>query len=520
MVSCLILFLMLLAACFAKFATNYFTMIKHFLYFVLIVFSLQIKAQTKINVVGNTDGNVSSLQINCFPNYIEELEFTENAKLNGTAFKVEINTHLPQCVKLNADSGSYYLLAISDKDDNAEIRKGQGEISILNEVNFYTKNNKIVGVGGGKNAIQQSFYNQFRQEFTENYDTLILKSKGKTIDAFEEELFLIKKNKLKWLEKAKQENPFVNYIATLIKKEINYAYYASLLGYAANECVLKNAAVSKSLPSAFNDEIKQIELNADEMLYATWYKKFLLNYIAYYGSEALGFKNANNFTNQVREEFKLVETSLKGNSKQYVLAKLILNSCDKIDADLSKNMINKLKEIDKDGKVIKYVQQQCTAAITKISNEKKTEKASNEVSTKYPILLNQDGKEVRLEQFKGKVVYIDFWASWCGPCRQQFPFSKKLHESLSKKQLEKIVFLYISIDDNEENWKKAIDQNQLQGIQGISKGGWSSEVCKFFNISSIPRYMILDKTGNIVEENAKRPADETLRDDLLKLMAD
>ena len=80
--------------------------------------------------------------------------------------------------------------------------------------------------------------------------------------------------------------------------------------------------------------------------------------------------------------------------------------------------------------------------------------------------------------------------------------------------------MFISIDDNEENWKKAIEQNQLQGIQGISKGGWSSEVCKFFNISSIPRYMILDKTGKIVDENAKRPADESLREDLLKLMAE
>ncbi|HRG58570.1 MAG TPA: TlpA disulfide reductase family protein [Bacteroidia bacterium] len=495
-------------------------MIKKNLLLLLTAVSFQLTAQTKINVVGNTDGNVSNIQISCFPNYIEEIEFVEKAKLNGTAFKVEINTHLPQCVQLNADSGIYFLLTISDKDDLAEIRKGQGEISILNEVNFYTKNNKILGVGGGKNAIQQSFYNQFKQEFTDKYDSLILKSKGKTIDAFEEELFLIKKNKLKWLEKAKQENPFVNYIATLIKKEINYAYYACLLGYAAHDCTLKNVSISKSLPSTFNDEIKQIELNADEMMYTSWYKKFLLNYIAYYGSEALTFKNPNNFTNIVREEFKLIETLLKGNCKQYVLAKCLLRSCDKIDADLSKNMMNKLKEIDKEGKVFKYVQQQCAGAIAQITSEKKIEKTSNEKSTKYPILLNQDGKEVYLEQFKGKVVYIDFWASWCGPCRQQFPFSKKLHESLSKKQLEKIAFLYISIDDNEENWKKAIEQNQLQGIQGISKGGWSSEVCKFFNISSIPRYMILDKTGKIVDENAKRPADESLREDLLKLMAE
>jgi thiol-disulfide isomerase/thioredoxin len=117
-------------------------------------------------------------------------------------------------------------------------------------------------------------------------------------------------------------------------------------------------------------------------------------------------------------------------------------------------------------------------------------------------------------------VYIDFWASWCGPCRQQFPFSKKLHDSMTKKELDKIVFLYISIDDNEATWKKAIEQNNLQGVNAISRGGWSSEVCKFFNITSIPRYMILNKNGKVVEQDAKRPADESLKDDLLKLMAE
>jgi hypothetical protein len=91
---------------------------------------------------------------------------------------------------------------------------------------------------------------------------------------------------------------------------------------------------------------------------------------------------------------------------------------------------------------------------------------------------------------------------------------------MSKKELDKIVFLYISIDDNEATWKKAVEQNALQGINVISRGGWSSEVCKYFKISSIPRYMILNKDGKVVEENAKRPADETLRDDLLKLMAE
>jgi thiol-disulfide isomerase/thioredoxin len=284
--------------------------------------------------------------------------------------------------------------------------------------------------------------------------------------------------------------------------------------------MLKKTSFCKTLPSTISDEIKQLELNAEELIYCDWYRKFIQNYLAYFGSEALAFSAKSTFTAQVREENKLIEAQLKGYCKQYSLSKLILLTCDKIDIELSKVLLNSLKEIDKNGSSYKFVQKQCGNAMALKAKEEKPEKPESKVTSNYPVLLSADGKEVYLEQFKGKVVYIDFWASWCGPCRQQFPFSKKLHESLTKKQLEKIVFLYISIDDNEENWKKAIDQNALQGINGLSKGGWSSEVCKFFNITSIPRYMILNKQGKVVEQDAKRPADETLKEDLLKLMAE
>lgn len=495
-------------------------MLKQLIIAILILVNIQAFAQTKLNVSGNTDGRSASVTVEYFPYFVEELIVKEVPVLNVTAFKSEFNAHLPQCISVKADSVTYFLLVIKEQDDEPSLRKGQTTLTLNNEVNFYTKNGKIEGVGGGKNAIQQSFYNQFRQTFTDCYDTLINQSKSKTIDAFEDELFTIKKKKLSWLEKAKQENPFANYIATLIKKEINYAYYASLLGYAANDCMHKKIAFCRALPSTISEEIKLLDLNAEDMMYSEWYRLFLQNYVTYYGSEALGFKSPGDFTNQVREEYKLIETKLKGNSKSYLLAKLLINSCSKIDAELGKQMLANLKELDKETKVYKYVQQHCGSALAAKAAEKKSEKTITKESSAYPVLLNAEGKEVYIDQFKGKVVYIDFWASWCGPCRGQFPFSKKLHASMSKKELEKIVFLYISIDDNEEHWKKAIEQNALEGIHGLSKGGWSSEVCKFFNISSIPRYMILNKSGKIVEQEAKRPSDESLREDLLKLMAE
>jgi thiol-disulfide isomerase/thioredoxin len=133
-------------------------------------------------------------------------------------------------------------------------------------------------------------------------------------------------------------------------------------------------------------------------------------------------------------------------------------------------------------------------------------------------LMGSNGKEISLADFRGKVVYVDFWASWCGPCRQQFPYSKSLHEQLSEKQNKEVVFLYISIDNTEEIWKKALEELKLEGVNAISPGGWTSFVAKYYQISSIPRYLLIDKKGNVVDPNAKRPSEEGTLQDILNLI--
>ncbi len=120
-----------------------------------------------------------------------------------------------------------------------------------------------------------------------------------------------------------------------------------------------------------------------------------------------------------------------------------------------------------------------------------------------------------LQANKGKVVYVDIWASWCGPCRQQMPFSHELQEKLKD---ENVVFLYISADDNEKAWQRSAEQFGLTGANSflLANGRYNPLVSEW-EIQSIPRYVIFDKEGKIAYKDAPRPSEKQTYSILKKL---
>ncbi len=106
-----------------------------------------------------------------------------------------------------------------------------------------------------------------------------------------------------------------------------------------------------------------------------------------------------------------------------------------------------------------------------------------------------DGQPVSLSQFKGQVVLLDFWASWCGPCITDLPALRKIKE---KTAAQPVVFLNLSLDGDEAAWRKAIDQHQIKGVH-LRSAGWGSEVAKAYQVSALPSYYLVDSQGLIVE---------------------
>lgn len=122
---------------------------------------------------------------------------------------------------------------------------------------------------------------------------------------------------------------------------------------------------------------------------------------------------------------------------------------------------------------------------------------------------NTEGKLVKLEDFKGKYIYVDVWATWCGPCRAEIPHLKKTEEAYHGKNIE---FVSISVDvmKDKEKWKKFVAEKQLGGVQVLADKDWKSDFVTGYKINGIPRFILIGPEGKIVNADAPRPSSPEL----------
>lgn len=118
-------------------------------------------------------------------------------------------------------------------------------------------------------------------------------------------------------------------------------------------------------------------------------------------------------------------------------------------------------------------------------------------------LINKEGKQVSLSSFKGKIVYIDFWATWCMPCIDAMNRSQELTEKF--KDRNDIVFLYVNVRDDMVKWKGYLVKEKTEGIHLFADKEQSEKLYHVYNFVGIPHYTLIDRNGKIINPNAESP---------------
>ena len=130
---------------------------------------------------------------------------------------------------------------------------------------------------------------------------------------------------------------------------------------------------------------------------------------------------------------------------------------------------------------------------------------------------NAAAQTIQPDTTKGKVVLVDVWATWCGPCKVEIPHLKKLEEEMKGKNVE---IISLSTDDPKDKakWLKMIKDENLGGTQ-LFAGGPSNEFSQYYKVNTIPRFLVFDKQGKIVTVDSPRPSNPELKTLLEKELA-
>lgn len=203
----------------------------------------------------------------------------------------------------------------------------------------------------------------------------------------------------------------------------------------------------------------------------------------------------------LRKEYADPEVMLQSLQHKYTNPDII----QKVTRHIVQNHIQNYNYTQNFEEGLEQLKRLCTNLSTEESDEFIQEFTSRRFSVEGAplpdvILEDKEGKQHKLSDFKGKYLYIDLWASWCGPCCAEIPHLQKLEKQVKNPQVE---FISISLDQKREDWIKKMEQLDMKGNQYIVT---DDQLSAMLNIQGIPHFLIYDKTGILSSYKAPRPS--------------
>lgn len=257
--------------------------------------------------------------------------------------------------------------------------------------------------------------------------------------------------------------------------------------------ILWQYAQNRDCSEEYIAKMKSLMVEEDWLLQLDSYTNFMEGAVAYFAGKALENQENASVKEKTLNVLNYVLSNIKSQAvKEYLVASFSISYIDSEgvdDAEEVKAIFNK--------EVTNPVMQ---AAFNSLyAQGSSVAKGSKAHGFKY---LDINGKEVSLDDFKGRYVYIDIWATWCAPCREEYPHLQMLEKAF---QGTNISFVSISTDQDEAKWKQTVKDEKMGGIQ-LHTGG-DEDFLNAFRVKGIPRFILINPEGRIENANMTRPSD-------------
>lgn len=300
----------------------------------------------------------------------------------------------------------------------------------------------------------------------------------------------VRNARLAALEKAKAAHDFISPFYNTEKKIYNYQMGLDLINYQSQSAKMGMTV----MPKMYMDFIDKLEVNDESMAYDASYKSFTLNKSSMLANQL--FQTASDksaihyYELTISELCRLVTIE---RNKSVLISELMPQIIkDAGTADMSA-FIATLERCSKDDKLI--------ASVKKYAAQwEHLYKGRVAPDAEF---YDANGKPSKLSDYRGKVVYIDTWATWCGPCKREIPYLKTLEEEFHDKNIH---FISVSTDRDEAAWKAFIAREQMSGLQLHQNENPGKSISELYSVNSIPRFILIDEAGKIVSTDAPRPS--------------
>ncbi len=356
----------------------------------------------------------------------------------------------------------------------------------------------------GKGAVNNYYLNKSSQRFKRLSDEHITYQMSHlNPDDFKTYMDKMRQKKLAFLQKFEDELTFSKGFEAYAQADIHYWWAHHLMQYRWEHAFYNDLAAPMDLPETYFSFLNEITINNDEAVSNLKYIYFLDQYLEYKNSKDIRY---NKYGAPIREDYRGAKRFLKDKALYYVLANELYIKCKNKDTySIGNDVADFLTNCPHDN----------YSSLVRAEYTKADGLATGAPAPDFK-LVDTDNKSISLSDFRGKVVYLDFWATWCAPCTYELLNSTNLKSQFKGKD---VVFLYISLDTSMDNWRSFLNKHHPEGIHVYAQGVYDAQVAEQYSVRGLPSFFLIDKDGNLARVPAKRSSETGVYEEIESVLA-